>query len=219
MAEKDPKDILEFVMEIAQWVMMAFGFKEVMQAKGKDEIKVAVKKNFPRLFGFGHADEAIWGSVRTALIKVERQALDRIMEKLTLDERVEFLINLTLMPTEETLDAKGEKESAPEFSDKDRRVMFLRQLIEDTGNCANDESVDRAVASLRANRLVDQGVFSKFQSGAKKTLCGLIGLKDIADLADSEKVAQAISENLMPQIKAYRAKQYTPGWIGKLFGI
>lgn len=199
------KDAIEGIMEIAQIIMMVVGFKEVREAKEGDGRKEAVRQHLPRLFGFGHADEGIWGSLRTALEPNERTALDRIMRKFTIDEAIAFLINVGTIPNAETLDDKGHKVSVLEFSEKDHRVLFLKKLVEDAKMCATGEDVEEAIKNLRANRLLDESKLSKIQKEVKGIIFSFLEINSWSELTDAS-LATKIDE-VTDEIEAFRKER------------
>ncbi|OHA83355.1 MAG: hypothetical protein A2937_00745 [Candidatus Yonathbacteria bacterium RIFCSPLOWO2_01_FULL_47_33b] len=209
MSEKfDVKDAFGVIVEIVQFIMLAVGIKEVSDAKPGEERKEAVKQHLPHLFGLGRADEGIWGSVRTGLKKDERSALDKIMQKLTLDESTSLLLNIGSMPNETTTNEKGEKINVVEFSENDRRVKFLKDLVADANMCQEDDDIRHAVETLRINHLVDESKLSEIHKEVKQIIVKSLCLDSVNDLSDPNKVAKAINDVLVPHITAYRKKHY-----------
>lgn len=217
------KDAFEVIIEIVQFIMLAVGIKEVSDAKPGEDRKEAVKQHLPHLFGFGRADEGIWGSVRTGLNKDERNALDKIMHKLTVDESTSLLLNVGSMPNEITTNESGEKVRVVEFSGNDRRVKFLKDLVTDANMCQENDDIDQAISSLRDNRLIDESKLSAIQKEVKNIIVESLCLDSVDDLTDPNKVAKAINDNLLPKIATYRKERYKLNWfhrsIGWLFQI
>lgn len=151
--------------EIAEFIMMALGVKEVAHARPGEERKKAVLMHLPRLFGIGNKDETLLAVIRAALEKADRVAFDKIIKKLDLDDAIPFIINIASMPNEE---------GVKEFSDEDRRVIFLKKLIEDANNCARPDDVTEAITSLRANRLLDRSSFTIIQKETEAIILGLL---------------------------------------------
>lgn len=202
------KDIIEGVWELAQIIMMIVGLKGVSDAKTKEEIRETVKQHLPSLFGFGHKDEGIWGSLRTALTAEERTALDKIMCKLAADnvgEVIAFLINVGAMPNEHFINDKGKEESVCEFSEKDRRVLFLKKLAEDAKMCATDKDVEEAIKNLRANRFLEESKLSKIQKEIKNVIFDFLEIDSWSKINDA-KLASKI-DAVTDEIEAFRKER------------
>lgn len=214
--ELGTKAIIEGVWELAQIIMMIVGFKEVSEAKTKEGIKEAVKQHLPNLFGFGRKDEGIWGSLRTALGPKERAALDKIMRKLTIDEAIAFLLNVGTMPNEETLDNKGHKVSVLEFSENDRRVLFLKKLAKDANMCATNKDVKEAIKNLRANRLLDESNLSKIQKEVKNIIFSFLEINSWSELTDASLAAKI--DAVTDEIEAFRKERKTERQKASFFG-
>lgn len=198
---------LEIVLELAEIVMFIVGFKEVRDAKNDTDKRAAVIQHLPKLFGFGRTDEGIWGSLRTALSKEYRVALDKIMQKLPLEEAVAFILTVGMMPNDITVNNKGDEEGVVEFSEDDRRVVFLKDLISDANMCATGGDIDSAIAVLRANRLTDESNLSKLQTMTKKYVFDFLGITSWDNLS-SDHITRKLDE-ATNAVEAFRRKRRT----------
>lgn len=213
------KELSESVVGLLTLFMVIFGNKKASEATTPEEERKAVAEHFPKWLGIGHNDEGIWESLRTALTKPARIALDKIMAKLLPDERTAFVINVSTAPRAITTDAEGNDSSVPEFSTKDPRVIFLKNLVRDANMCKTPTDVEMAVNSLRVNRLLEESRISKIQKKGGDVAAKFLGLNNIEDLADPAKVVGAINTNLRPKIQAKRTHVFKRNLVGRLFQI
>lgn len=196
---------IEAVMEIAEIIMFLVGFKQIKEAKEGTERKEAVRQHLPHLFGFGRADEGIWGSLRTALDKEHRVALDKIMKKLPAEEAISFILTVSLMPNDIAVNEKGDEVTIAEFSKDDRRVKFLKDLFEDANMCATETDVDEAIAVLRANRLTSEDKLTELQKSVKKCVFDFFDITSWSEL-NSNHVANKLNE-ATDVVEAFRLKR------------
>lgn len=201
------KDAFEVIIEIVQFIMLAVGIKEVSDAKPGEGRKEAVKQHLPHLFGFGRADEGIWGSLRTALNMERRAALDKIMTKLPVEEAISFILTVSLMPNDIAINEKGDEVTIAEFSKNDRRVKFLTNLVDEANMCATDTDVDKAIETLRVNRLTSEDKLTELQKSVKKCVFDFFDISSWSDL-NSNHIANKLNE-ATDAVEAFRRKRRT----------
>lgn len=188
--------VLKVVTEIAEFIMMLISMKAVKEAKPGDERKEAVMQHLPHLFGFGHADEGIWGSLRTELKENERKALDSIMRELPPDEAITFIITVASMPNEE---------NTAEFSELDRRVMFLKEFVADANMCATKPDIESAIINLRANRMLAKNALQKIQKEVSDALLAILGIQSWNEFS-AKKLSDAV-ESATNEIETFRGER------------
>lgn len=211
-------ELIEMAITLATAVMVFTGNKQVHEANTWEDKKKVAVEHFPKWFGT-HSDEGIWVSIRPALKKPVRIGLDKILSKLTSEERDAFAKNVDSAPRAVTINAQGNEESVREFSAKDPRVMFLKYLVTDANMCATDTDVEMAVNTLRVNRLLEESRISKIQKASGSTAAKFLGVASVEDLADPAKVVEAINVNFRSKIQAKRKKVFKRGIIGWIFQL
>lgn len=210
------KDTIEGIMEVAQLIMMIVGFKEIKEAQPGEERKEAVRQHLPHLFGFGKADERIYSGLLVGLKMEKLPSLTSLMSAMTEKEREQFRLIVTGIKAQMRKEDEKNRENI-EFTEGDIRVKFLIEIV----GLVDKLGAQQVVEMLRTHQIIGINPSSKKLKGfAAKFL----GLTDIEDLADPEKVTDAINRNLRPKLQVKLCEIDKPtskseAFVGRLFNI
>ncbi|MBI5400837.1 MAG: hypothetical protein HZB12_01850 [Candidatus Yonathbacteria bacterium] len=186
--------------------MVLTGNRRVHNAINEKEKRKVATEQLPHMFGWGKADERIWGELLVALGVEKIPKLTSLMSAMTEHEREQFRIVVTGMKAQMEVDGKN-----IEFTDGDIRVRFLNKIVA----LVQDKGSRAVIHILRAHQFIGGK-----PSGEKvKTFAAkLLGLADIEDLADPTKVVKAINDQRL-KIQVKRKKVFKRNFIGWLFQI
>lgn len=172
--------------------MVVTGNKHLHGAKTWNEKKRVVAANTPNIFGLGMSDERAAAGLLVAVGIDNAENLKKLRDELSPGEWKQFRLIFTgIKAPMETGNGKDQKNV--EFTDDDIRVKFLVQIA---------NLVKKDGAGVVAKMLRDFQFVSGDSKSWQKAAAHFIGLADIGDLADPNKVVQAINGNIRAKLQA-----------------